>query len=65
MNEKGIYPEELYEIKQNIIDNSQCLEEWGNDITSRMMCADVVDEIDSCSGKFHVYYCENLLTYHL
>lgn len=50
MNENGVYPEDLYEIEQTIVDNEKCYSEWGGDITSRMMCADVVDEIDSCSG---------------
>jgi hypothetical protein len=51
LNENGIYPEELYEISQHIVDNDSCYSEWGGDITSRMLCADVVDEIDSCSGQ--------------
>ncbi|KAG5680176.1 hypothetical protein PVAND_009701 [Polypedilum vanderplanki] len=49
-NELEIFPEELYEIKQTIIDNKRCYEEWEGDITDRMMCADVVDKIDSCYG---------------
>lgn len=45
-----MYPDELYEISQKIVDNDSCYLEWGGDITNRMLCADVVDEIDSCSG---------------
>lgn len=55
MNENGVYPEDLYEIEQTIVDNDICFSEWGGDITSRMMCADVVDEIDSCSGMILTY----------
>jgi hypothetical protein len=55
MNENGVYPDELYEIQQTIVDNEFCYEAWDGDITNRMMCADVVDEIDSCNGK--IKYC--------
>lgn len=51
MNENGVYPEELYEIQQTIVDFETCYSEWGGDITRRMLCADVSNEIDSCSGK--------------
>lgn len=51
MNEHGSYPENLYEISQKIVHNDFCYEEWDGDITSRMLCAEVVNEIDSCTGR--------------
>lgn len=51
MNENGQFPLDLYEIQQQIIDNDSCYLAWQGDITDRMMCAAVDNEIDSCSGK--------------
>lgn len=34
-NEYFILPEELHEIQQYIMDNGECYEMWGGDITSR------------------------------
>ena len=59
MNEVGYYPENLFEIRQEIIDNDSCYLEWDGDITDRMLCAAVENEIDSCSGKvLHYIICE-------
>lgn len=55
MNENGNFPFEMYEIQQPIIDNDSCYLEWQGDITDRMMCAAVENEIDSCSGKDCVF----------
>lgn len=51
LNENGFYPEDLYEIEQTIVDNNRCYAEWGGDITGRMLCANVENQIDSCSGN--------------
>lgn len=34
-NEHQVLPEELYEIEQYILNNEDCYEMWGGDITSR------------------------------
>lgn len=34
-NENGIFPDELHEIQQYILDNDECYTQWGGDITSR------------------------------
>jgi len=49
-NEDWIIPEELQEIQQTIVDNESCYEAWGGDITSRMLCATVENNVDSCNG---------------
>jgi len=49
-NEHNILPEDLQEIQQCIIDNEVCYEMWGGDITSRMLCATVENNVDSCNG---------------
>lgn len=51
LNEAGYFPYDLYEIRQEIIDNDSCYLSWGGDITDRMLCAAVENEVDSCSGK--------------
>jgi len=43
-------PEILIEIQQDIIDNDECYALWGGDITSRMLCANVENSVDSCNG---------------
>ncbi|KAL7037041.1 hypothetical protein ACKWTF_009049 [Chironomus riparius] len=50
LNEVGYYPNDLFEIHQEIIDNDSCYLNWGGDITDRMLCAAVENEVDSCSG---------------
>lgn len=34
-NEDDIFPEELHEIQQSILDSDVCYSRWGGDITSR------------------------------
>lgn len=55
LNEVGYFPYDLYEIRQEIIDNDSCYLNWGGDITDRMLCAAVENEVDSCSGKLIFY----------
>ena len=55
LNEEGYFPNDLFEIHQEIVDNDSCYLNWGGDITDRMLCAAVENEVDSCSGK--LVYC--------
>lgn len=49
-NENGIFPEELHEIQQYILDNDECYIQWGGDITSR--CEERVFYLNSIFDLF-------------
>ncbi|CRK99626.1 CLUMA_CG012938, isoform A [Clunio marinus] len=50
MNEDFEFPEELHEIQQTILDQDECYNLWGGDITNRMLCGAVENGVDSCIG---------------
>ena len=48
--ENEIIPDELLQIKQSIMDSTECENFWG-EITSRQFCVAIEQGIDSCGGK--------------